>query len=324
MAKTLDTLLLVALPGAGKSEVRTYLSHLPPDVCARDFRLGPLVQLDDFPYLHLMRRVDEALAQVGGRGLFFSGLGEPFLDGRDWGTLVKLLNEDYEDLKTRRMTQPASAAGWLLNRLDAARARVGLPAACNHLATDLRRRVCDHLEREARTLLRHKQETYPVTLTGKTVVIELARGGRERPLSAPFGYGYSLARFSPEILERAAVLYIHVPPSEATRRMQSRALTSEGVAGSALPYGVPPAVMRTDFAVDDMQDLMAQSDRPGTLKVQTHGRTYHLPMTCFDNADDKTAFVRDGEPATWPRAATQTLHAALAQACEGLGRQRGA
>ena len=33
---------------------------------------------------------------------------EPFIDGRDWGTLCCLLNEDYHDLLNRNVQKPDS------------------------------------------------------------------------------------------------------------------------------------------------------------------------------------------------------------------------
>ena len=64
MTNKLDTVLLLALPASGKSETRTYLKSLSAEQCLRDFHLGSTVQLDDFPYVHLMRRIDEELAAM--------------------------------------------------------------------------------------------------------------------------------------------------------------------------------------------------------------------------------------------------------------------
>ena len=65
MNNVIDTLLLLALPASGKSEVRKYLAWLSPEKCRDDFGVGPNVQLDDFPYVHFMRRVDETLEKLG-------------------------------------------------------------------------------------------------------------------------------------------------------------------------------------------------------------------------------------------------------------------
>ena len=55
-SEIIDILLLLALPASGKSEVRRYLANLTPAQCRDDFHLGPTVQLDDYPYVHMMRR----------------------------------------------------------------------------------------------------------------------------------------------------------------------------------------------------------------------------------------------------------------------------
>ena len=71
MARILDVLLLLALPASGKSEVRRYLASLSPEQCRNDMHLGPTVQLDDYPYVHMMRRVSQELRKAGEGGVFF-------------------------------------------------------------------------------------------------------------------------------------------------------------------------------------------------------------------------------------------------------------
>jgi hypothetical protein len=41
--------------------------------------------------------------------------------------------------------------------------------------------------------------------------------------------------------------------------------------------------MRECYGVDDMDQLIATSDRPGTLKVRGHGSVFHLPVARVDN-----------------------------------------
>src|SRR5438093_10001146 len=71
MSEIIDVLLLLALPASGKSEVRRYLASLSPEQCRGDFHLGPTVQLDDYPYVHMMRRVSQELRKQGADGVFF-------------------------------------------------------------------------------------------------------------------------------------------------------------------------------------------------------------------------------------------------------------
>ena len=71
MSDPIEILLLLALPASGKSEVRRYLRSLTPARCREDFCLGETVQLDDYPYVHMMRRVSQELRKLGRDGLFF-------------------------------------------------------------------------------------------------------------------------------------------------------------------------------------------------------------------------------------------------------------
>ncbi|KAH3761502.1 hypothetical protein Pelo_6673 [Pelomyxa schiedti] len=58
---TIKTVLLNAFPAGGKSEIRKFFKFLGAEKCVTNFRLGEFVQLDDYPYVDIMRRVDEAL-----------------------------------------------------------------------------------------------------------------------------------------------------------------------------------------------------------------------------------------------------------------------
>src|SRR5262245_27577955 len=106
MGEILSTFLLLALPSSVKSEVCRSLHLLSTAEPRRDFHMGATVQLDDFPYVHLMRRVDAELAAMGKDRVFFISPDRSFRDGRDWGTLIKLINEDYADLVGRRQYSP--------------------------------------------------------------------------------------------------------------------------------------------------------------------------------------------------------------------------
>jgi len=320
MAKLIDVLLLLALPASGKSEVRRYLSSLTPTQCRDDMHLGATVQLDDYPYVHAMRRISQELRQRGHDGLLFDSDDLPMKEPRDWGTLIELLNEDFDDLVHRRHAAPGSAAAWLLDRLDRARARVGADPPFAKLPPALRAELIAALESEAAELARDKNAGIPESLDGKTVVIEFARGGPDGaspPLPTPLGYQYSLARLSDEILERASILYVWVTPEESRRKNQER--TDPNDPGSILHHGVPMAVMLGDYGTDDMEWLIEHSDRRDTVTVETRGRAYHLPVARFDNRKDKTTFVRR-DRSQWKPEEVKALHSGLSEA---LGRLAG-
>jgi hypothetical protein len=323
MATTLETLLLLALPASGKSEVRRYLAGLDAATCTGDFHLGETVQLDDFPYVHLMRRISQELKLRDRPGIYFASDELPFLDARDWGTLIELLNEDYADLVAKRRVTAASAAEWLFGRFDAARAKVGAPAALAALPAAVRGEIAAVIEPEAAALLRDRNANIPETLEGKTVLLEFARGGPDGsslPLPAPYGYAHSLSLLSPELLANAAILYVWVTPEESRRKNRARANPDDP--GSILHHGVPDAVMYGDYGCDDIAWLLEHSGRPNAVKVEAHGRVWHLPLGRFDNRVDKTSFVRE-ERAKWAPADVAALHAGLKEGFDNLWRARG-
>jgi hypothetical protein len=320
MSQLIDVLLLLALPASGKSEIRRYLHSLTPDQCRDDFHLGPTVQLDDYPYVHMMRRVSQELRKRGADGIFFDSDELPMKQPLDWGMLDELLNEDFDDLVRRHRVAATSASEWLLGRFDAARRKVGAEPAPAALSLPLRREIAAALEGESAGLLNDKNAGIPDGLDGKTVVIEAARGGPDGatlPLPAPLGYRYSLSMFSDAILSRASILYVWVTPEESRRKNRER--TDPNDPGSILHHGVPIAVMMGDYGCDDMEWLIQNSDRPDTVRIETRGKTFHLPVACFDNRVDKTTFVRN-HPSTWKAEQVQALHSGLAGALVALAR----
>ena len=318
MTTQVDTLLLLALPASGKSEVRRYLANLSPAECRDDFHMGPTVQLDDFPYVHLMRRIDEELVKLGRRGVYFQAGDRPFADAWDWGTLIQLLNEDYDDLLALRRIEAESAAHWLFERFDRAARLAGAAPKLRDLPDGLLKDLAKRMEAEARARLDEQNANLPDTLQGKTIVLEFARGGADGsrlPLKAPFGYQHSLAQLSPTILERSAILYVWVTPEESRRKNEAR--TDPNDPGSILHHGVPIAVMLGDYGCDDMEWLIEHSGTPGHVKVQAHERSFLLKVGRFDNRVDKTSFIRNPKE-QWAPADVQAVHQGLKSALDQL------
>jgi hypothetical protein len=320
MTDVLKTVLLLALPASGKSEVRRYLKSLHPEVVRRDFRMGETVQLDDYPYVHLMRCTDDALAALGKDRLFFEAPDRSFRDGRDWGTLIELLNEDYDDLVAKKQHAPASAAAFLFERFDHAGTKVGIGERLGKLDDKTKKALADALEKEAAKQLEDKLAGYD-SLGGKTLVIEFARGGKqgsEMPLPAPYGYRYSVGRLSPAILDSAAILYIWVTPEESRRKNEARADPNDP--GSILHHGVPHHVMINEYGCDDMDWLQSNAKKPGTVTIaSTSGQEFHVPVARFDNRVDKTSFIRD-DPSSWKKEDVDVVHHGLREALVRLAR----
>ena len=308
--------LLQALPASGKSEVRNFMAHVEPDILRDEFHIGANLQLDDFPYVHMMRRIDNELQAMGEPRIFYPGEA-PFNDGRDWGTLCNLLNEDYHDLMGRVKVCPDSAAQYLFERIDRAALGAGIPPRLGLLPESVRAAVAAKLEDEARAMLDEKQNAYPESFENKTVIIECARGGPDgasMPLTDTFGYHYSLPMFCPEILENAVILYIWVTPEESRRKNADRADPNDP--GSNLHHGVPMAVMLGDYGCDDMEYLRANS-RENCVSFEAHSRHWDIPIGVFDNRVDKTSFLR-AEPEAWDKDKVADVTAAIRAATDAM------
>jgi len=331
MSKLLDTVLLFSLPASGKSEVRKYLSSLTPEQCREEFHMGPTVQLDDYPYVHFMHRIDDECYARGGRYLFYKGPCRPFQDPIHWYTLIEMLNEDYTDLRAHKTYDVPSAAELLFDRLDAALLRAGAVPLMAELPHRIRKGVGEALEAECRKELDGRNAQAKMDLTGKTIVIEAARGGPNGaafPLTPPVGYAAAFSQLLPEMLDRSAVLYVWVSPAESRRKNWERG-RPDGQ-GSILFHSVPLEVMLGDYGCDDLAYLIEQSDQPDTVRVDRTieipdgkgGKSYaiktwHLPVGRFDNRADLTTFVRK-DKANWGKDEVKALHDGLSAAFRTL------
>lgn len=314
--KQIEVLLLNALPGAGKSEVRRYLTSLDPAQCLQEFGIATMVQLDDFPYVYIMRRVSDELRARGREGAFFLSAALPFRDPKEWGTLTHLINEDYSDLIRGNKINPASAAEWVFERIDAARIKAGAKAIFKKMSAKLRKEIAQAVQADVLKFLKEKNDEVEKAqgLKSKTVVIEFSRGGADSapmPLPAPYGYKYTYEQLSPEILEKASILYLWVSPEESRRKNEARADPNDP--GSILNHCVPRAVMYCEYGCDDIEWLLNTSDKPGTVCIDAHDKIYHIPLGRFDNRVDKTTFTHV-DPSKWSTQDIQTLHGALKDA----------
>ncbi|MBR3264553.1 MAG: hypothetical protein IKI61_01145 [Erysipelotrichaceae bacterium] len=311
------TVLLVALPASGKSEVRHFMANIDPKRLEEDFHIGDNLQLDDFPYVHFMRCIDGELESLGLEPIFYPGQ-NPFNNNKDWGTLTQLLNEDYHDLLNRNRISMDNAAIYLFDRIDRAAGMAGLPPRLAMLDEDVRNRIAESLKDEAERILREKEAQIPESFEGKTIVIECARGGPDgssMPLTGEYGYLYTLSQFAPDLLKDAVILYIWVTPEESRRKNNERANPDDP--GSNLFHGVPLSVMLGDYGCDDMQYLRENAEVPDTITVKTFGNTYNVPIGVFDNRVDKTSFLR-GDPMNWPQDKVEEMTEAVKKATDTM------
>ncbi len=298
---SIDTLLLLALPASGKSELRRFLESLGSD--RSEYGLGPLVQLDDYPYVHLMRRISEEQRNLGIEPTFFESDTASLSDARDWGTLIHLVNEDYSKLSSGWGPIP-DPGRWLLERIGRARSAAG---ADSHLHSE---RIVARIQADAAAFA--ADHTGIRKRPGDTVVIEFARGGPDgstMPIAEPKGYAFSLGLLSEAILAGASILYVWVTPEESRKRNRERAHI-DGDA-SILHHGVPEEVMLNDYGCDDISWLIDSSPDSGSIRVDGH----RIPIARFDNRVDKTSFLRDDN---WPPHRVATLSAELLPAFRAL------
>ena len=303
--KVFDVVLLNALPASGKSEVRKFMNENDPDQMVNDFHIGKNLQLDDFPYVWLMRQVDKKLAAKGHPTLYYPDDDSPTYDGRVWGVLSILLSEDYQDLVNRNYVQPANAAEYLFERFDRASIAAGMKPLISLLDDDLRREIAEELEPEARALLNEKQSQYTDDLSDKTIIIEFSRGGNDgasMPLTGTFGYQYTYSMLSPDLLKNAALLYIWVTPEESRKKNDAR--FDPNNPGSSINHKTPDKVMMYDYGCDDILYLMETSEKPDTVTVDAWGEKFYLPVGVFDNREDLTTQFR-GPKETWDKDAVE-------------------
>ena len=314
----IDTLLLLALPASGKSEVRRFLLHAPLERRIQQYHVADTVQLDDFPYVHFLRCIDDELVRRDQAPVFYKGANTGFANGLDWGTLLHLVNDDYAVMKDETTTTPGADPQRLFERIDQARAAVGAPAVFAGMAAELRDELAGALQGQTDRLIGELFGPRPDSMKNQTLVIEFARGGAEgasMPLTEPHGYGWNLSQLSPTLLERAAILYIWVTPEESRRKNAARANPDDP--GSILEHSAPEEVLRADYGCDDIEHLIQQSDRPNTIRIEQDGRSFYLPIAVFDNRVDKTTFVRD-DTSSWTEADIEALHGGLADPLERL------
>jgi len=299
-----NVLLLQALPASGKSEVRNFMANMDPEILRKEFHVGENLQLDDFPYVFLMRRIDEVLEEMGQPRIYYPG-DDPFIDGRDWGTLSHLLNEDYHDLINRNKVETSSVAEYYFERIDRASQMAGLAPRLSQLDENIRKQVAEKLEDLAKSMKEAKESQYTENLEGKTIVIENSRGGKDgsiMPLTGTQGYQYSLPNYCPEILENAAILYIWVTPEESRRKNIARCNPDDP--GSNLNHMTPHSVMMYDYGCDDMLYLRQISEKPDTVTVESFGKKYHVPIAVIDNRVDLTTMFRS-TPDKWDSKAVE-------------------
>ncbi|KAH7827486.1 uncharacterized protein MONOS_5673 [Monocercomonoides exilis] len=328
--KIIPVVLLCALPASGKSESRAFLRSLPVEKSRAEFKIGfPTIQLDDYPYVEMMKFFDAELEKQGQTRPFYYSELYTFKNPYVWGVLVEMLNEDYHDVINKRTIETTTPTKWMLERLDRISASRGLPKPFENYSADVIAKLCARFDDHCGRFLKEKNDYAKSYSPERTIIIEFARGGgcgAERypdffPLPEPFGYQYSLKQFCPEILSVCAMLYIYVTPAQSFEKNLSRAPPVGWTGSTDIFHCVPDVVMHCDYGCDDFMYLLKQSDKDNTLKVPgKDGKTYYIPAGIFDNREDLTTFCR-GDVSTWPKDSVEKIYAAMTKAFQGLLQQ---
>ncbi len=122
---------------------------------------------------------------------------------------------------------------------------------------------------------------YPASPEPVTALVEFARGVEHG------GFKQAFANLSPQVLERAAVLYLNVSYAESLRKNRQRYTPSRP--DSILEHGLSDEKMERLYGEVDWEQL-SQGQPAGLLNVQG----LRVPFVVFENEDDVT--TPGGEP----------------------------
>jgi len=131
---TFDVLLLIARPGAGKSEVIDYLKGVPEDARVERFHIGAFDEIDDFPMLWTWFEEDHLLEKMGHPRLHTDADGY-FLHRYLWDVLIERIGLEYK--KRQRAELGAKVAPTTIIEFSRGSEHGGYRSAFAHLAAEM-------------------------------------------------------------------------------------------------------------------------------------------------------------------------------------------
>lgn len=90
-----NIILLIARPGAGKSEIIDYLKKIPLETRINRYHVGRFKEIDDFPMLWTWLEEDEILEKMGYPRLHSDSNGY-FLEQHFWDLLIERIGLEYQ------------------------------------------------------------------------------------------------------------------------------------------------------------------------------------------------------------------------------------
>jgi hypothetical protein len=136
---TFDVLILVGRPAAGKSEIIDLLTHTPPEVRRRRFRIAALDVLDDFPMLWAWFEEDRILSERLGQPRLHTDANNYFKYPYLWHLLIERLSLEYH--KRLRDDPMYHDHATTIVEFSRGSEHGGYAEAFPHLADDLLRRA---------------------------------------------------------------------------------------------------------------------------------------------------------------------------------------
>jgi hypothetical protein len=113
----------------------------------------------------------------------------------------------------------------------------------------------------------------PAYHSGKTTLIEFARGGEQ-------GITHALECLHEDVLSRASLIYIRVSFEESVKKNRRRA--RKGEEHSILYHSLPDEKMEYYYRTNDWEDIAARD--PAYIRV----KNFRVPYAVFENEPEKT------------------------------------
>ena len=136
MTESFPILIMNARPGAGKSEITSFLQQIPLEERISRFHVGPMHVLDDFPLLWAWFEEDDLLEQIFQRPRLHSTSDGYFINDDMWHLLIRRLN-----LECSKWYRDSDEEGTVLFEFARGAEVGGYQAAYQHLSDKILQRA---------------------------------------------------------------------------------------------------------------------------------------------------------------------------------------